>query len=324
MDLEGLSKPVRGRRCVKSEVLQQRMIFLDAKAGRDNLIGLDLGLSLERAGLEAERCLVCKTTSCIDACSFGNDIPRDLKVMMEGMDALSNALRAKIDFLNTLSHDLRTPLNVIMGSIDLIKEGFSGSLTPELKKNVDLIGRNSEDLLAMLNQVLSLSRLEASGVSPHMEKFGLGDLVSDLGTNISVLAHAKGLEFKWGVKGDCLVQSDPHKIKELLSNLLTNAIKYTEKGGVSLWAGVESEGDQIWLEVADTGRGIPEEELPYIFEPFRQTGPSSAHRQGGVGLGLAIVRRLLDLLKGRIEVKSTLNEGSTFKVILPRLGPQTK
>jgi signal transduction histidine kinase len=235
------------------------------------------------------------------------------------VDALSSALRAKVDFLNALSHDLRTPLNVIIGNIGLIKDRFFGSLTKELDKRVDLIRTNAEDLLAMLNQALSLSRLEAGGIPLQVEEFRLRDLVSELGTGMSVLAQTKGLEFKWMVQANCSVQGDSHKIKEVLHNLLTNAIKYTEKGNVSLRAGLESSGDQIWLEISDTGRGIPEEELPYIFESFRQAGPPAAHGHGGVGLGLAIVKRLLDLLGGRIEVKSAPNEGSTFAVILPRL-----
>ena len=241
------------------------------------------------------------------------------------IDALSNALHSKVEFLNTLSHDLRTPLDVIIGNSALIEDGFFGSVTPEQNERIRSIKRNAEDLLIMLNQVLSLSRLDAGGSPMSIEEFVLGDLVSELGGDVSALARTKGLELQWEVKADCSVRGDRHKIKEILHNLLTNAMKYTAKGHVSLRAGLETGGEEIWFEVSDTGRGIPEEELPYIFESFRQFGPPSAQGQGGVGLGLAIVKRLLDLLGGRIEVKSALNEGSTFKVTLPRVfEPQTK
>lgn len=241
------------------------------------------------------------------------------------IDALSNTLHSKVEFLNTLSHDLRTPLDVIIGNSALIEDGFFGPVTPEQNGRIRSIKRNAEDLLIMLNQALSLSRLDAGGSPMNIEEFVLGNLVSELGGDVSALARTKGLELRWEVKADCSVRSDRYKIKEILHNLLTNAVKYTEKGHVGLRAGLETGEKEIWFEVSDTGRGIPEEELPYIFESFRQVGSLSAHGQGGVGLGLAIVKRLLDLLGGRIEVKSTANEGSAFKVILPRIFlPQTK
>lgn len=241
------------------------------------------------------------------------------------VDALSNSLRAKVDFLNALSHDLRTPLNVIIGNIGLIQEGIFGPLTAELQRRLQLLKRSSEDLLIMLNQLLSLSRIEVGGVELRIVEFNLGDFVEEVSAGALALAQAKGLEFQWLVESDCSMRGDPHVIKETLYNLLTNAIKYTEKGVVSLRAALEPGRDQIRLEVTDTGRGIPEEEIPFIFESFRQVGPPSALGHGGVGLGLAIVKRLLKLLGGQIEVKSALNQGSTFTVTLPRVfEPQTK
>lgn len=280
---------------------------------------LNLPFSLERASLLAEKCVLCKYPICVEACPETVDIPGCLKAMMEGLDLLSNTLRTKVDFLNTISHDLRTPLNVVVGNIGLIQDGFCGYLTPELSKAVQVIKRSAEELLTMLNQLLNFSRFEAGAVSLQIEEFSLADLVSELGAGISVLCRAKGLDFKWEVEGDSAVRSDSQKIKEILNNLLTNAVKYTDKGHVYLRAGLEPTGDGVWFEVADSGRGIPREELPHVFESFRQVGASSAHSQGGVGLGLAIVKRLLDLLGGRIEVESTLNEGSTFRVVVPRV-----
>lgn len=241
------------------------------------------------------------------------------------IDTLSNTLHSKVEFFNTLSHDLRIPLNVIIGNSALMEDGFFGPVTPEQNQRIRSIKRNAEDLLITLNQALSLSRLEVGEIPLHTEEFDLRDLVSELAGDVSALAQTKELEFQSMVEADCSVRGDSHKIKEVLHNLLTNAVKYTDKGHVSLRAGLETGGEEIRFEVSDTGRGIPEEELPYIFESFRQVGPPSAHGQGGVGLGLAIVKRLLDLLGGRIEVKSALNEGSTFRVFLPRIfPPQTK
>ncbi len=274
--------------------------------------------SLERARLEAMKCIRCKEPACIEACPERYDIPRNFKAMVEALDRLLRALDNKVDLLNMLSHDLRLPLSVIIGSVDLMAQGTSGPLTPELEKRIQVIRRNAGDLLAMLNELLTLSRLNAERIAVEVKEFALRDVVSELGADLSPLALAKGLEFQWEVEKDAHVRSDCHKIKEILHNLLTNAIKYTDKGSVTLRAGLEPEGDKIWLAVTDTGRGIPEDELPFIFESFRQVGPRSAQRQVGVGLGLAIVKRLLELLNGQIEVKSALNQGSTFKVILPR------
>jgi signal transduction histidine kinase len=285
---------------------------------------LNLPFSLEQARLEAEKCILCNNPVCTEACPEHKDIPGCLKAIMESLDLLSDTLRTKMDFLNTLSHDLRTPLNVVIGNIGLIEDGFCGHLTPEMNKAVQVIKRNAQDLLMMLNQVLNLSRLEAGAVLLRIEEFSLTGLVSKLRANFSAPAQLRGLEFKWEVKEDCSVRGDPHKVEEILNNLLTNAVKYTDRGVVTLSAGLESGGERIWFEVADTGEGIPQEDLPYIFEPFRRSGPPSAHRQGGVGLGLAIVKRLLDLLGGRIEVESKLNEGSRFRVVLPRVCTQQK
>lgn len=281
-------------------------------------------ISLEQARLEAEKCILCKNPICTEACPEHKNIPGCLKAIMEGLDLLSHTLRTKVDFLNTIAHDLRTPLNVVIGNIGLIQDGFYGALTPELNNSIRVIKRNAEDLLTMLNQVLDLSRLGAGAALLRIEEFSLAELVSKLGANFSAPARVRGLEFKWEVKEDCSVRGDSHKVEEILNNLLTNAIKYTDRGVASLSAGLESEGDRVWFEVADTGKGIPEEELPHIFESFRQSGPPSAHREGGVGLGLAIVGRLLDLLGGRIEVESKLNEGSRFRVVLPRVCMQQK
>lgn len=274
---------------------------------------------MEDARLEAERCLHCADTACVQACPSGTNIPRLVKVLMGGVATLRETLHAKADFLNTIAHDLRAPLNIIIGNVALIEDGFCGPLTPEMTRSLRPIRRSGEDLLSMLNEFLSFSRLEMGKVSLRVEEFGLHDLVSDLGEGIAALAQAKGLEFHWGVSGDCRLRSDVYKIREIVYNLLTNAVKYTEKGSVTLWAGYDPVEDQIGFKVTDTGRGISEGELSRIFEAFHQAGVPLAPGEGGVGLGLAIVKRLLDLLHGKIEVRSALLQGSTFQIALPRV-----
>ena len=275
--------------------------------------------ALEEARLQAEQCIHCADPMCVDACPHTVNLPDLLGVMNGGVSALSDVLRARGELINTLAHDLRTPLGVIIGYIGMMEEGFSGAVTPELEKSLRPIRKNAQELLAMLNEFLSFSRLESGKDILHAEEFPLRDLVSDLGEGIAPLAHAKGLEFQWDVSGDCRLRSDSHKIREIVYNLLTNAVKYTEKGSVTLWAGYDPVEDQIWFKVTDTGRGISESELGRIFEAFHQAGVPLAPGDSGVGLGLAIVKRLLDLLQGRIEVRSVLKEGSTFQVFLPRV-----
>lgn len=278
--------------------------------------------ALEDAREQAHRCIYCSDPRCVAACPSGVEIPRLFGVLTGGLSALLEIMHAKRTVLNSVAHDLRTPLCVIIGNVGLVEDGFCGPLTLELEKSLRPIKKSAEELLAMLNEFLSFSRLEVGKVTLHAETFGLRDLVSELGAGIAALARAKGLELQWGLDGDSQLHSDPHKIREIVFNLLTNAVKYTEKGKVTLWAGTDPVGDQVWFKVTDTGRGMSEEEIDHIFEAFYQAGAPAVSEKGGVGLGLAIVKSLLDLFRGRIEVRSAINEGSTFQVFLPRLlGP---
>ena len=274
---------------------------------------------VEDVGLEADRCIHCDEPGCIGACPSSVDVPRLVGAMSGEVTSLADVLRAKGEFINTFAHDLRAPLGVIIGYISLVEDGYGAPLTPELERWLRPMRKSAEDLLTMLNEFLSFSRLELGKTTLSAEDITLRELVSDLGDGIAPLARAKGLEFEWKVEVDCQVRSDPHKIREIVYNLLTNAVKYTEKGGVALSAGYEQAGDRIWFKVMDTGRGMSEEELAHIFEAFYQAEAPPAPGQTGVGLGLAIVKRLLDLFQGSIEVRSLLDEGSTFQVFLPRV-----
>lgn len=225
------------------------------------------------------------------------------------------ASRLKSEFVATMSHELRTPLNVILGYIDLLIDGDVGPLATE-QSNILLRTRHSAlVLLDLVMQTLDLNRLDSGREPLHPETFTIADLLSEVvhelealvpeGVVLQVSDHTRGRD----------VFSDRGKLKTILRNLVGNALKFTKSGTVTLRAATS--GDGLVLLVQDTGSGIAADELPGIFEKFRQTNNKADHGLGGFGLGLYIVRRLLDLLGGDISAESTPGVGSCFSVRVP-------
>lgn len=228
---------------------------------------------------------------------------------------LERVSRLKSEFVATMSHELRTPLTVIMGYADLLLDGAFGSLTAAQNGIVQKVQLSSLELLGLVNTTLDLSRLEAGRMPLEIREIRLTDVVREVDTETRRLQEEAGLGFVWRSAPDLRVHTDPAKLKLVLKNLIGNAIKFTECGTVKLEAGVSDGGVEI--AVTDTGIGIPPEAMELIFEPFRQADSSSTRSHRGVGLGLYIVRRLLDLLGGTIRVESEVGRGSTFRVWLP-------
>jgi signal transduction histidine kinase len=181
------------------------------------------------------------------------------------------------------------------------------------------IDRNAESLLELINTTLDLSRLEAGRAELDVEDVPLGALLAELATEASEQPEKSHLSFRCDIATDLPpLHTDPMKLKLVVRNLLNNAFKFTEQGSVVMTAQQRDSG--IDITVTDTGVGIAAESLPIIFEPFRQADASMSRRYGGVGLGLHIVRRLLDVLGGSIQVESAVGHGSTFRVRLPLAG----
>ena len=232
---------------------------------------------------------------------------------------LQQALRVKSQFLSHISHELRTPLDVIIRSADLLLD--TPHLDAENRELVAQIRHGAETLLRLVTDILTLHRLEASQVKLHLQDFDLVDLVQGTVEFLAPLAHDKGLELI------CLIDpqlprfhGDPNRIRQVLHNLIGNAIKFTEQGEITVRVEQKkTDPDQIWFrfEVEDTGPGIPEDQLHQIFQPFTQVDISSTRKHPGAGLGLAICKELVELMNGRIGVESTQGKGSKFFFELP-------
>ena len=233
-------------------------------------------------------------------------------------DELAEAARLKAEVLATMTHEMRTPINIVIGNLDLVLRGFLGQLSDRQRKCLETALRNSGEALNLVSSLLDLSRFEAGQYVVHVEEFRLEEIWNDLETFIRVGLSGKPVELFWTIEGELpALSTDRIKMKEILSNVVFNAVKYTDRGEVRVTAAPRDGGKGIALEVRDTGVGIPEESLPYIFDPFRQVEGSSTRSLGGVGLGLAIAKRLIELLHGTVEVESQLGKGTTFHIALP-------
>lgn len=231
-------------------------------------------------------------------------------------EELERSNRLKSDFVATMSHELRTPLNIIMGYNDLLQDAEFGPVTPEQADILRHIGKSAGQLLGLITATLDLGRLEKGQVSLDLQPVHLADMLREIAAEARDQREATDVHFVCDVPLDLPpFQTDPGKLNVILRNMIANAFKFTERGTVTVAARAHQGGVEI--AVSDTGVGIAPDILPIIFEPYRQGERSMTRRFGGVGLGLYIVRRLLDLLTGTITVDSTVGCGSTFTVWIP-------
>jgi len=237
--------------------------------------------------------------------------------------------RLKSAFLATMSHELRTPLNSIIGFTGIILQGLAGPLNPEQAKQLGMVQDSARHLLALINDVLDISKIEAGELTVSCEPFDLRASITKVAGIVKLLAEKKDLALRVELApGVGQAVSDSRRVEQILLNLLNNAIKFTERGEVVLSATCEQDGarltnheSRITFRVADTGMGIKPEDLATLFQPFRQIDSGLARNHEGTGLGLAICRRLADLMGGEIHAESEWGKGSTFSFTLPLKGP---
>ena len=255
----------------------------------------------------------------VETLSVGNDITRlkraerELKIAKE---AAESADRLKSAFLATMSHELRTPLNSIIGFTGLLIEGLAGPLNEEQARQLGMVQNSSRHLLALINDVLDLSKIEAGQLSVQKAPFDFREAATRVVNSVKPLAEKKGLRMRVELAPEVgTVVSDRRRVEQVLMNLLSNAIKFTDRGEVEVATALR-EGDLV-TSVRDTGIGVKPEDQPILFRPFQQVDIGLARTHEGTGLGLSICRKLLGLLGGAIDFTSVFGVGSVFTFRIP-------
>jgi PAS domain S-box-containing protein len=229
---------------------------------------------------------------------------------------LEKANRLKSEFLASMSHELRTPINALIGYTSLMIDRIYGEITPKQEEGLRRIQASAQHLLALINDILDLAKIEAGKMPLHLEHVPVASIIAEITQQIEPLVRKKALEFTTEIPPDApVMHTDRTKVKQILLNLLSNAVKFTHAGRITLR--VMPTETRVRMDIVDTGIGIRPQDLHAIWEDFRQVDQSRTREFGGTGLGLSITRKLVEALGGEIEVQSEYGVGSTFSVMLP-------
>jgi signal transduction histidine kinase len=231
-------------------------------------------------------------------------------------EAAQEADRLKSAFLASMSHELRTPLNSIIGFTGILLQGLVGPLNDEQRKQLGMVMNSARHLLALINDVLDISKIESGELDLAAEPFSVPEAIRRTAQTVGPLAERKGLPIVVEIAPEIgQMIGDQRRVEQILINLVNNAIKFTDKGQVRIRGQVD--GDTLTIQVIDTGIGIRSEDVDKLFRPFRQIDAGTARLHEGTGLGLAICDNLVSMMGGRIGVESEWGKGSTFTVTLP-------
>ncbi|WDT74283.1 MAG: ATP-binding protein [Candidatus Manganitrophus sp.] len=290
------------------------VILLSARAGEESRVeGLEAGADDYLVKPFSARELTARVGAHLELARLRREtLQSEQQLRLEAEEAN----RFKSQFFSSVSHDLRTPLNAIVGYLHLLETEMYGPVAEDQKKPLDGIQRNVRELLRLINDVLDLARIDSGKMSLELSSVRLASIIEEITIEMKPLLEMKSLSIHSHVPENLPdIDSDAMKIKQIVTNLVSNAVKFTEKGGVTIR--VENLPEEGWIEmtVSDTGMGIEPESLPKIFESFYQVEESRAF--GGSGLGLTIVKELVHLLQGKIRVTSEVGVGSTFTIFLP-------
>jgi signal transduction histidine kinase len=251
--------------------------------------------------------------------ALAEDVSRRASLAMESARLYDEARRAnavKADFLAVVSHDLRTPLTAIIGYAELLEMGVPEPMPPSAQQPLQRIRTSARHLLYLLKELLSFARLDAGRDEVHNQDIDVRVIGREVAAVMEPLAAAHALQLHVCAPNDAVIAyTDPDKLRQVLLNLVGNAVKYTKRGEVHLE--ISRSGGDVLMCVRDTGVGIAKDDLTHIFEPFWQVDPTQRSRDGGTGLGLSVVQRLVRLLSGKLSVASVVDVGTTFTVSMP-------
>lgn len=229
---------------------------------------------------------------------------------------VETANKLKSEFLSNMSHELRTPLNSIMALSRVLIIQAKEKLNDEENNYLEIVERNGKRLLSLINDILDLSKIEAGKMEVNPSFISLESFLNIIKENIQSLSEEKGLSLNLNIENDLpQIETDEMRLHQVLTNILGNAVKFTDKGSIDI--SVQSNTEFVLIKVKDSGIGISEDDLPYIFDEFRQADGTSARQYEGTGLGLAIARKLMNILGGDIEIESELGKGTTFSIRIP-------
>lgn len=242
------------------------------------------------------------------------------RALREKNEELVRANAAKNQFLASMSHELRTPLNAIIGFTGVLLMKLPGPLTPDQEKHLNIVQSSARHLLALINDVLDLAKIESGRVGLHVEPIVMADVIDEVADSMRSLAAEKRLDLRVSLPPEpILLNTDRRAVRQILLNLTNNAIKYTDSGSVSIAATVDRANGAAWavMRVSDTGVGIRNEDVDRLFRAFEPLDSSSTRRVDGIGLGLHLSHKLAFLLGGRLTYAANGDVGSTFTLALP-------
>ena len=260
-----------------------------------------------------------KSGQIIGTFGISRDITERVRAKAElqaAKEAAEYADRAKSEFLANMSHELRTPLNAIIGFAEILRDEIIAPMKPEQKELATDIHTSGRHLLDMINDILDLSKIEAGTMDLDFETFSIVETMEEVNTIINALASKKRIQLTREFDQDITVTADKTKFKQILYNLLSNGVKFTNEGG-QVTTKLEISNNSLLIRVIDTGVGISPEHQGMLFQAFTQVDTSKARAHEGTGLGLALTKRLIELHGGEIWVESTVDKGSTFSFTLP-------
>jgi signal transduction histidine kinase len=292
-------------------------------SAQGELIGLVTILHDQRQALERERlyeqvkqaseALEGKVREATGELSRQNELLRRQAIQLEQASAL------KSQFLANMSHEFRTPLNAILGYTSMLLQGVFGGMADSQRNSLSRIDTSGRHLLALINDILDISRIEAGKMPVHLAEFPLPELIAEVMAEVEPIVSRTRLSLSRELPLDLpSLHSDRAKVKQIVLNLLTNALKFTPEGLVKISAIWDPHSDRVLVAVTDTGIGIAPGDQARIFEDFSQADSSPTRAYGGAGLGLAICRRLASMLGGQIRLDSVVGRGSTFTLMVPR------